>query len=245
MSDPLRIAAVVEGPTDRIFLTSVLRAILGELSFRLTQLQPEGSAAFGTLGAGWAGVYRWCHQAAIRGGGRLTADAILFSGFDLLLLQLDAEVAAEHYANGSITPGAPDLPLPCDRPCPPPKAATDALRKVLLSWCGEATTPPKVIVCIPSRTMEAWVVASLFPNDQLVRRGIECLSRPESRLANQPKAKRLKKNQRHYQARSAVFQAEWTRLAANGGLEEAHRFDREVRACVERLRSPGTDVPNR
>ena len=51
----------------------------------------------------------------------------LFQRFDLLILQLDADVAACNYQNDSITPMATDGAIPCEQPCPPPSATTDAL----------------------------------------------------------------------------------------------------------------------
>jgi hypothetical protein len=88
MSD-LRVALVAEGPTDRIVIESVLRATLGERPFVLTLQQPEeslafGGGGFGRLGAGWAGVYRWCKQVASRSK-RLGGDE-LFETFDLLVV---------------------------------------------------------------------------------------------------------------------------------------------------------------
>jgi hypothetical protein len=59
----------------------------------LTQLQPEGPVSFGTIGSGWVGVYRWCHQSAERGAGRLSGDQLLFRNYDMLILHLDADVA--------------------------------------------------------------------------------------------------------------------------------------------------------
>ena len=78
MSEPLRVAAVVEGPTDAIVLQSILRAVLpDDIDFVLQTLQPEGSAAFGTAsfsgtGVGWVGVYRWSRQATREGGGSVS-----------------------------------------------------------------------------------------------------------------------------------------------------------------------------
>ena len=63
MSDRLRIALVAEGSTDRVVIEAALRFILGSRPFVLNQLQPVGSVAFGPMGAGWSGVYRWCQQA--------------------------------------------------------------------------------------------------------------------------------------------------------------------------------------
>ena len=64
MSKPWRIAVVVEGPTDSLVLKAILRSVLAGADFEFQILQPEGSAAFGTNGAGWGGVYRWSRQAA-------------------------------------------------------------------------------------------------------------------------------------------------------------------------------------
>ena len=72
MSEPLRIAAAVEGPTDAIVLEAVLKALLQDADFVFQTLQPEGSAAFGNTGVGWVGVYRWIRQSASEGGGSVS-----------------------------------------------------------------------------------------------------------------------------------------------------------------------------
>ena len=87
MSDPLRVALVAEGPTDLIVIQAALKSILGERSFVLTQIFPETSLAFDSMGTGWAGVYKWCHKSAINGGGRLSG-----SGLHSPLL-LDCEIS--------------------------------------------------------------------------------------------------------------------------------------------------------
>lgn len=86
MSELLHIALVAEGPTDRIVLEAVIKAILNNRPFVLNQLQPEGSLAFGELGAGWSGVYRWCKQSVKRGSGRLSNDRLVFNLYDILIL---------------------------------------------------------------------------------------------------------------------------------------------------------------
>ena len=97
MSKQLRVALVAEGPTDGVVIKAALNAMLGEGTFVLTQLFPETSVAFGPLGTGWAGVYRWCQASAARGGGRLSGYKLLFDigMHDLLILHLDADVAGE------------------------------------------------------------------------------------------------------------------------------------------------------
>jgi hypothetical protein len=235
MSDPLRIALATEGPTDLIVLEATLRAILPGRPFVLTQLQPEGSLAFGPLGTGWTGVYRWCKQAAKRGGGHLGGDGILFQNHDILILHIDADVACETYANGSIRPESGDGVLPCAQSCPPPSATTDKLRSVLLTWCGESSVPAKTVICMPSKSTEAWVIAAIFPNDQVMSGGIECYPSPETRLAQQPKRQRIQKCQKDYRRKAPDIERAWSRLANKNALLEAERFQSELLAVVHAI----------
>lgn len=232
MSELLRIALVAEGPTDGVVIESALRAMLGERPFILKQIFPEGSMGFGAMGTGWVGVYRWCHQSARRGKGRLEQDALVFQNYDLLVLHLDADVAGFRYEDGSLTAESADCPLPCEQPCPPPSASVDSLRRVLLSWCGEASVPPKTVICMPSKSTEAWVLAMLFPSDLAMKQGIECHEDAESRLAQQPKAQRVRKKKGDYLARTEFFVAEWPRVAGPGALTQAQRFQSEFLAAV-------------
>lgn len=232
MSEVLRIALVGEGPTDGVVIESALRSILGERPFVLKQIFPEGSNSFGTLGTGWVGVYRWCHQSAKRGRGSLSGDELVFENYDLLILHLDADVAGFDYADGTIVREEIDLALPGEQPCPPPTNTTDVLRPVLLSWCGENAIPARTVICMPSKSTEAWVVASLFPEDRAMAQGIECYTNPESRLAQQPKAQRIHKKKRDYEERRAELTTSWARLVAGGALGQALRFQEEFLQAV-------------
>lgn len=227
MSEPLRIALVGEGPTEKVVIEAVLTSVLSPRSFVLRQLQPEESAAFGPVGTGWTGVYRWCREAVSRANGPLRQD-ILYQAYDLLVLQVDADVAACRYEDGNIQETATDLP--CEEPCPPPSATTNRLRAAVLRWAGEMETPPKTILCTPSKSLEAWVVAALFPNDLAVQRGIECWADPASRLGQQPLAQRVRKRLEDYRGRSGEMAEAWPRLAQT--LDEARRFEAEVRSLL-------------
>jgi hypothetical protein len=240
MSSTIRIALVGEGVTDFEVLRAAIDSMLDGRSFYLKLLQPEGSVAFtgggnaGPLGGGWKGVYRWCRQAALRGGGSLSGDP-LFIGYDLLILHLDADVAGEDPANDTIDP-VPDLAgvLPCEQACPPPGATTGALRLVILSWVGEAQTPPRTVLCTPSKSTEAWVMAAFFPNDrEMIRKGWECHANPEARLAQQPLAQRFSKRQANYEARASRLRGAWPSIAAK--LSEAERFQDDFMAAVQVL----------
>lgn len=232
MSEPLRVALVAEGPTDGVVIESALRAILGERPFVLKQIFPEGSTSFGEMGSGWVGVYRWCHQSAKRGSGCLSDDALVFQNYDVLILHLDADVAGFEYADGSLIVEATDGELPCELPCPPPTDTTNPLRAVLLSWCGETSVPARTVICMPSKSTEAWVVALLFPNDIAMQQGIECYANAESRLGQQPVARRLRKKKRDYSERAEHFTTEWPRIANANSVGEANRFQIEFLAAT-------------
>lgn len=228
MSEPVRIALVAEGPTDGVVIKAAVRSILGSENFVLTQLQPEESVAFGRVGTGWVGVYRWCKMSAERGGGQIHGDALLFHAYDIVVLHLDADVASRSYAQGAIQRDQSDGALPCACECPPASATCDALRRVLLSWSGVTSAPRQVVICMPSKNTEAWVLSALFPTDKAVTSDLECLPSPEARLSQQRKSKRIRKSRRDYQSRESDLAASWPRLAASAGLGEAARFQSEL-----------------
>ena len=242
MSNSMRIALVAEGVTDYEVIKAVIEAMLDGRSFDIKLLQPEESVAFtgagnaGPFGGGWRGVYKWCLQAAKRGGGSLRGDP-LFASYDILVLHLDADVATEDPANYRVNPITSLAGiLPCERPCPPPINTTNKLRQIMLNWTGEAITPPQTVLCTPSKCIEAWVVAIFFPHDgQMIRKGWECHPDPASRLAQQRRPLRFAKNQADYQSRGKGLQEGWPRIATR--LTEARRFQDEFIAAVTALRN--------
>ena len=198
MSDPMRVAVAVEGPTDAIALEAILSAVFPEADPELQTLQPEGSVAFGSksftdTGYGWGGVYRWIGQAVQEGGGSISGCSVL-DFHDLLIVQVDADVAHTTYQSAGIN-DAPRDDLPCDQTCPPACATTNALQAVILHWLGEDACPEKVVLCTPSKSIETWVLAAVCPNNPVVRRvDWECNLNPAGQLAALPKAVRFGKN---------------------------------------------------
>lgn len=227
MSDLLRIALVAEGETDKTVIGAAIDALLNGRDYLLRLLQPEDSLALepagpfgGLTGGGWGGVYRWC-QGTVRDNEGQLSEHPLFMEYDILILHLDADVAGRRYSDYRITDSANDLP--CEEPCPPPAATTDKLRQVLLRWCGETAVPPQTVLCTPSKSTEAWIVAALFPQDaEMQRKGWECHPNPESRLGVRPLAARIRKRKADYQAKQQDITAAWDRL--RNELSEAGRF---------------------
>lgn len=237
MSEVLRVALVGEGPTDLVVVEAALMSVLCGRSFVLRQLQPEGSIGFGTFGGGWAGVYRWCKQSARRTPDGSKLDPLLFTTYDLLVLHVDADVAAAAYGEGGIVAEGGDGTLPCARPCPPAEDSVDALHLVVSSWLGCSKLPGNVIACIPSMSTEAWVLALLFPADRALRSGasFECMAAPHVRLAQQPKARRIRKSVSDYSSRASDMRLRWPKLASAVYGSQARRFADDVLRAVAAL----------
>ena len=232
MSEPLRISAVVEGPTDAIVLRASLEALLRDTDFVFQTLQPEGSVAFGSTGTGWVGVYRWSRQSACEGSGSVSGSSVL-SNHDVLIVHVDADVAGKTYASGNVR-DAPCEDLPCEEPCPPPDKTTNALRAVVLNWLGERRgCPPRVILCTPSKSIETWVLAAIWPKSNVIRRDDgECRPNPEDQLAALPKRRRFKKRTDDYRRKQSDIGKAWPKVSAK--LTEAARFESEFLAAIGR-----------
>ncbi|MFH1115694.1 MAG: hypothetical protein V1792_17430 [Pseudomonadota bacterium] len=243
MSETLRIAFVVEGSTDLIVLEEVVAGFLEGRDFVVRHLQPEMSESFqpvaGEHGFGWPGVCRWCLQAAKQAGGRVR-DNLLFGFNDLLVVQVDADVAGSSYSAGHIEdpfPGANTLP--CEEPCPPASATTDRLRTAVLGWLGEVSPPPRTILCTPSKALETWLLVGLFPDDNVLQRDsdIECREKPETILQGKPRKRRLvssgSKDVAKYRETAPEFADQWdsvTRLCT-----EAARFEEDFHRAMASL----------
>ncbi len=232
MSNPFTVAVVAEGPTDKIIIQAVISRLFGDRPFILRQLQPEESQAFGSMGTGWGGVYRWCRQASARAGGPIRND-LLFRNYDLLILHLDADVAGKKYSDYEITDAANDLP--CSQPCPPPEVSTNALRNVMLRWIGENVVPPKTVLCTPSMSTETWVLCALYQSAILgIKGNVECFANPDHRLQAQPKPGRLvtggRKIVKVYLARAHEITQAWDEVRVR--CSEAERFSNELAVYV-------------
>ena len=229
MSDPLRIGFVVEGTTDRVVLESVVSRLLGECEFEPVQLSPLLSDAFAPIsGGGWTPVYFWCRQTAEQAGG-IARKAPLFETFDVVIIHVDADVAGKRYQDDQrIVPSANDLPWA--KPCPPAFATTDALRRVMLGWMGEADFPPKTVFCTPSRDIDTWVLVALFPDNQFSKgANVECHAKAQSQLQSQKISEKLirsgKKEIQKYFKRAPDIAAAWPRVRER--CTEAERFSTE------------------
>jgi hypothetical protein len=96
-----------------------------------------------------------------------------------------------------------------------------------LRWTGEPTTPDRTVLCTPSKSTDAWVVAALFPTDPAVLDGShEC--RPH---AQQPLKIRIEKSQFVYENHKAKVREAW--LTVTEICTEARRFSDDFRRAVQ------------
>jgi hypothetical protein len=227
MSSEIRIALIAEGLTDTIILEASLKAILHpNHPFVLTQLQPEATRP--ELGTGWGGVLKWCYEQSSRG---LEADPTL-SQFDLIIIHLDADVLGNSYADYG-----PDFvnlaadnnfhPLPCQVSCPPPSSAIDQLKIVLSSWLDPVQPATKTVVCIPSKSSDAWLVAGAFTSPHKILSNIQCNLNLETQLLQLPVKERFKKTGKDYRIRSEQIEKNWS--VVKSICPQAQDFETEVK----------------
>ena len=228
MSD-LRVAVVAEGPTDAVLIDAALKAVLPR-SFSTVLLQPEATRP--AVGTGWCGVFKWCREFAARRTAQLEADPTL-PGFDLFVIHVDSDVAECGYGDcgAAIETAARGLPqLPCSRVCPPPADAADEVRTRLMAWLNVTAVGPRTVLCVPSKSVEAWLAAAVLPCTSPLLTGIECSFNVEGRLASLPVKRRIRKTRREYINHAKTITAQWGRVRKL--CSQAERFSQEVAAAV-------------
>jgi hypothetical protein len=230
MSNPVRIAFVMEGPTDYIALRAAVRVLLGGRDFEPTVLWPElDDNLSAQTGGGWGGVYKWCRQLVGQMEGPVDTNPV-FDLHDVVVMQVDADVARKKYSDYRII-DPPRSDLPCEKPCPPPQATTEELRGVMLGWLGKTSVPVGMVLCTPSKSIETWVLVALFPNDpSALKADIECRWDAEVRLRTHGLIKSGQKLIPEYAAREAGISAAWTEVRSR--CSEAERFSTEFLAAV-------------
>ncbi len=231
MSDLPRVGVVAEGPTDFTIISSIIASVLPVDDVEVSALQPEMSEAFAPveneLGFGWAGVYRWCRQAAEQGNGHAGRSPSL-QGFDLIVVHVDADVAGKTYTSAGIDETAGDLP--CQRPCPPAGNTVEALRRVLLRWMGDSSVPASFVLCIPSKALETWILSAFYPMDAKKFAPIECRPDPSAILQGKPVKGRWvsggRKQVQVYRERAVEVADRWE--SVKRACPEAERFEKDA-----------------
>jgi hypothetical protein len=146
----IRVGIVAEGPSDWIILEEVMTTVHADLEFQ--HIQPDQTLA-SRRPFGWRGVKAWCEEFGPKLESFMTG---ITPRLDLLVIHVDCSMADK---------------IGLERPCPPPSATADGLKtEITTGWLGRSSRPEFVVLVTPSKSTDAWVVASLNP--------------PYSRLAN-------------------------------------------------------------
>ena len=231
----MNIGTVVEGPTDRMVLETVVQQLWpGE--HRFISLQPKSSDTFDETGTGWKGVRRWCKsQVSVQ---RLEQYIDRYGPcLDVLLIQVDVDIVAENDLQEALEEPVPDM----IQPCPPIMATVNQLQQVVARWFGcmePGSLPPQVILVFPSQDMENWTFAALHPDDPLCQsQDYECLHRKGSRehpaycLTLRKYGRHLersgheiKKRKRRYEPLLPIIAAQWPTVRQTCSQAEAFSF---------------------
>jgi hypothetical protein len=233
MSRPVRVAFVMEGPTDYVVLRAVVRALLNGRDFEPTNIWPELDENLRPkTEGGWGAVYKWCRQVLEQAEGPARENPV-FAQNDVVVIQVDADVARMNYRDYGIK-DAPDDELAretCEKDCPPPSATTDALRAVMLGWLNETSVPPGAVLCTPSKSIETWVLVALFPEDDSAKEpNIECRWDGEGRLRRYGLIKSGQKLIDKYRTNEKGIQDAWSSVREK--CSEAERFSTDFLALL-------------
>ena len=221
----LQVALVAEGDTDVVVIKAALRALL-QAPFTLNVLPPEPTRA--GFGGGWSGVFKWCREVAREGVASLDKNPT-FAAFDLVVIHVDADVAEGKYAQcgSAVEEDAKTLPpLPCSQPCPPAEAGANEIRSRIQAWLGTTSLGPKAILCVPSKSSEAWLSAAVLDDNHPLLRNLECNLNLAAQLAALPLATRIKKTKKGFQAHEQALVSGWARVRQR--CTQAERFSADV-----------------
>jgi hypothetical protein len=217
---PLRFAVVTEGPSDLLVLRAVIEKLAPDAAVVPVHPEvplnayPEYRAARGGAdrGTGWKGVRAWCQEFGPTL--ELFMAAVVGEEYDALVVHVDASMADKVGAENA---------------CPPARATTDALRRVItLTWLGREELPASVILATPSKSTDAWVVATLT-NPPV---NLECDKGIEGELVRRRLLRRrdgeVKKPRTRYERLARGVADHWTVVQRH--CSEANRFGIEVLA---------------
>ena len=200
-SKTLSVGIVSEGATDQYILGIILQEISSsmDIDFEIRSIQPKYDA----INDQWEKEHNSLEK------------FITDTGIDLLILQIDADVIYMKYTDcPSIVPESSDFPIPISTPCPDtgcnlPCHAIDAIPKLLSSWVHSKNMPECVVLCTPSKSLDAWVVATMpltdFRKDQIdqnlltiLNGKLECTLNPEQCFDYSDKIGKSRRSYKNY-----------------------------------------------
>ena len=182
----------------------------------------------------WGGVLKWCNQAAESGYTSLESYPVL-SGFDLVIIHADADVASKRY--GNCGPAIEELAirrawgaLPCAVHCPPPLPTVECLERTITGWLGGAIPGKQTVFCIPSKSTGTWLAAACFPSTHRILRDGECDLGLEDRLSTLKRDEKIKKTAAQYRAKASRVTNNWDSVKSL--CSSAQRFEAKFLSII-------------
>lgn len=204
----LGVGLIAEGVTDLPIFEGVLSELAAELGcddLQVTLLQPRRDDLTGAKTAGgWYQVKLRCQQMA-----RRSELPGLLSIYDLLVVQVDQDV----------------LGLAEFGRCPSAAALCDEVH----GWLGLGDRHPRVVVALPARSTDAWLLARVAPE----LGGFESVTVPKAALSDLGIGAGAPKYRRAWQGAAAQAGADLARLCAE--VPELRRFALKVGAAFARM----------
>lgn len=104
------------------------------------------------------------------------------------------------------------------------------MRGCLFAWTRLGAPGPKTVLCVPSKTMDAWLAAASLDDGHPILTNLECDLSVATRLANLPVATRIKKTKRQYHAKQQQISSSWALVRTR--CTQAERFSIDVQMAL-------------
>jgi hypothetical protein len=210
----LRVGIIAEGKSEWLVLEAIMRKLHADIEFE--RLRPDLTLA-SMSPHGWRGVKAWCKEM----GPTLETFMTGVKGRELHLLVIHADCSMAQHEEA-------------DRPCPPAADTAAALRQVILEqWLGRNDSPPFVVLALPSKSTDAWVVAALTPPYSRLA-SVECEWNAENELVARKLLRKkdgaVKKSEVQYRPLAEQTARRLDEVQAHCG--QAHRFIEDFQAAT-------------
>ncbi len=225
MSSVPLVFLVAEGEADVYVLDSAMRQVFTE-GYELSVIRPVGFR-WGEPGRaepfGWSRVLKWLQDSQTdlpRGPSPVLGGAVT-------VVHLDADVADVR--------GVGSLP-----DCPPAEAGAHEVRTIALDRAGLPSLPPDVVVCIPSKGTDTWVLAGAFGAEAQAIPELECSKATKTRWWRAWKASHAAPKQLPYRPAAEHYADVARSLDWPSVLDlcpQARRFQDDLLAAVGALRA--------
>ena len=116
---------------------------------------------------------------------------------------------------------------------PPISDTVDEFTELLKSWLGNLSPGGRALFCLPAQSSGTWLAAAVLPPSHPFLVGGECDPNIEAKLEQLPKAQRIQKSKRAYQAHAPQITEQWDHVKQI--CSQAAVFEREVLTAVNSL----------